>query len=196
MTEAPLAPRAQCAICMTAVEGGEPVTACPACRAPYHAECWSENGGCAIYGCKLVPKTENLKPLEIPPAYWGRDDKDCPRCGSRIAAMAVRCRHCGTAFSSARPEGRAAFSARVEREARAPMFKQIGIGMLIAALVPLLSFFVAVAGPLYFHSNREEIRKVRGGAEGFYKIAIGVAIVHSAIVLIALFAYMVKTALS
>ncbi|MGH9420553.1 MAG: RING finger protein, partial [Thermoanaerobaculia bacterium] len=39
-----------CSICMTAVEADDASTSCPACRASYHAGCWTENGGCAVYG--------------------------------------------------------------------------------------------------------------------------------------------------
>lgn len=192
MSESPFAfAQPQCAICMTVVANEEPSTACPSCRAPYHAECWTENGGCAIYGCALVPKTENLKPLEIPPAFWGRDEKDCPHCGAKIAAMALRCRHCGTAFASAQPEKKTQFQQRQVRQARAPMLKQSAIVLLIFACVPLLSIIAAIGGGAFFSSNREEIRKLPGSVEGLYKIGIGVAIVHSALVVLGLLAYMV-----
>lgn len=42
-----------CSICQCPVEADEQ-TACPQCRQPYHAECWQENQGCAIYGCSQV----------------------------------------------------------------------------------------------------------------------------------------------
>jgi len=44
-----------CAICQSAIGEGDVRTACPGCGAPYHAECWAENGGCAVYGCECVP---------------------------------------------------------------------------------------------------------------------------------------------
>jgi len=40
-----------CPYCQAPVPGGLPVTNCPVCGTPHHAECWHENGGCAVYGC-------------------------------------------------------------------------------------------------------------------------------------------------
>lgn len=30
-------------------------TECSSCRTPHHADCWQENGGCTIFGCKEAP---------------------------------------------------------------------------------------------------------------------------------------------
>src|SRR6266568_304599 len=51
---------ALCAICQTPLgpTENEPTTTCPACDAKYHADCWLQNGGCAVYGCAQVPATE------------------------------------------------------------------------------------------------------------------------------------------
>lgn len=40
-----------CPVCQWKVEPVEPSTDCPACGATYHTECWTENRGCAVYGC-------------------------------------------------------------------------------------------------------------------------------------------------
>ena len=80
-----------CAICQSPISGEEAKTVCPACRAEYHAECWEENGGCAVYGCAQVPAVELRRSIEIPVSYWGRENKPCPSCGREILAAAVRC---------------------------------------------------------------------------------------------------------
>lgn len=41
-----------CAYCQTEIPAGVRHVACPLCGIPYHADCWRENGGCAVYGCK------------------------------------------------------------------------------------------------------------------------------------------------
>jgi hypothetical protein len=41
-----------CAYCQTEIPAGMRHVACPLCGIPYHADCWRENGGCAVYGCK------------------------------------------------------------------------------------------------------------------------------------------------
>ncbi|MBX3472227.1 MAG: hypothetical protein KF878_35695 [Planctomycetes bacterium] len=38
--------------------GDEEATPCPGCRTPHHADCWSEGGGCAIFGCGAGPVRE------------------------------------------------------------------------------------------------------------------------------------------
>lgn len=184
-----------CAICMTAVTADDATTICPACAAPYHADCWSENGGCAVYGCSQVPKTEGLKPLEIPPAYWGREDKDCPRCGKSILAMAVRCRHCGAAVE-ARPEAQAAYQSRVERKVRAPKLRRTAIAMLIASVLPLAALVSVTFGWMYYSRNRNEIRKLPGGYDGLYRIAIGVGIAQLAIFAVGVTAFWIRGAFS
>lgn len=177
-----------CAICMTAVGPQDETTICPACAAPYHTDCWTETGGCAVYGCSQVPKTEGLKPLEIPPAFWGREDKDCPRCGKSILAMAVRCRHCGAAIE-ARPEEKVAYQSRIERKSRAPRLRRTAILFLIASLLPVAALATVTFGWLYYANHRAELRKLPGGYDGLYRIALGVAIAQISIFIIGLTAF-------
>jgi len=184
-----------CSICMTAVVPADDTTVCSACAARYHADCWRENGGCAVYGCVNVPKTEGLKPLEIPPAFWGREDKDCPRCGKSILAMAVRCRHCG-ADVEARPEAQASYQTRLTRKARAPRFRSMAIALLIASVLPLFALISVTFGWIYYARNREEIRKLPGGYEGLYRIAIGVGLAQLVIFAVGLAAFWIRGALA
>lgn len=184
-----------CAICMTAVTADDELTTCSACAAPYHADCWAENGGCAVYGCVNVPKTEGLKPLEIPPAYWGRDDKDCPRCGKSILAMAVRCRHCGASIE-ARPEAQTSYQSRMTRKARAPKLRRTALAMLIASILPLVSLISVTFGWIYYSRNREEIRKLSGGYDGLYRIAIAVGLAQLAIFAVGITAFWIREGLS
>jgi hypothetical protein len=184
-----------CAICMTAVDAADETAFCSGCTARYHADCWSENGGCAVYGCVNVPKTEGLKPLEIPPAFWGREDKDCPRCGKSILAMAVRCRHCG-ADIEARPEAQTTYQSRVTRKARAPRLRRTAVALLVASVLPLAALLSVTIGWLYYARNREEIRKLPGGIDGLYRIAIGVGLAQIAIFAAGVAAYYIHGALS
>lgn len=43
-----------CPICCCEFVTGEDTVICPDCQTTYHKECWEENKGCAIYGCKSV----------------------------------------------------------------------------------------------------------------------------------------------
>jgi hypothetical protein len=180
---------------MTAIGGTDETTICSGCAAPYHAECWTENGGCAVYGCAMVPKTEGLRPLEIPPAYWGRDDKDCPRCGKSILAMAVRCRHCGAAVE-ARPEEQASYQSRIVRKGRAPTLRRTAIALLIVSILPVVSLIGATFGWLYYSRNRSEIQKLSGGYDGLYRIAISVAIAQLVILIFGVTSFWIHGAVS
>lgn len=44
-----------CPFCQTDVRPPAPLIVCPSCGVPYHAECWHENGGCAVFGCESGP---------------------------------------------------------------------------------------------------------------------------------------------
>jgi pSer/pThr/pTyr-binding forkhead associated (FHA) protein len=43
-----------CAICQSRILLGEEMTGCPECGLTFHADCWTENRGCAAYGCAQV----------------------------------------------------------------------------------------------------------------------------------------------
>lgn len=180
-----------CSICMSAIDAAEPKHTCEGCRAQYHQECWSDNGGCAVYGCSQVPKTEGLKPLEIPPAFWGKEDKDCPKCGAKIMALAVRCRHCGAEVQG-RPEEKASYDRRAERKARTPILRRAATLFLIASLLPVLSLVTLVGGTLYYKQNRDSIRRLSGGTDGLFRIAIVTATTQCAVLLLGFVAWWVK----
>jgi hypothetical protein len=43
-----------CAICLSKVTTDDEQHVCESCGAVYHVECWTDNCGCAVYGCKQV----------------------------------------------------------------------------------------------------------------------------------------------
>jgi hypothetical protein len=45
---------AHCGVCHGAIAPLEQTTRCPECGAVFHVECWTENGGCSVYGCSQV----------------------------------------------------------------------------------------------------------------------------------------------
>lgn len=40
-----------CQYCQSRIKPSEDSFNCPACGSHYHTECWSEGGGCSVYGC-------------------------------------------------------------------------------------------------------------------------------------------------
>jgi len=40
-----------CTFCQTPIKNETEELECPSCSSPYHKDCWTENKGCAVYGC-------------------------------------------------------------------------------------------------------------------------------------------------
>lgn len=61
----------ECAICQSPIYPSEQTHACEKCGLVYHEECWTENFGCASYGCEqvnaLAPKLPAPVTEELPP---------------------------------------------------------------------------------------------------------------------------------
>jgi hypothetical protein len=51
-----------CPYCLTPIKPHDRIHVCDRCGMPHHAECWNENNGCSVYGCKHVTATAGLRP--------------------------------------------------------------------------------------------------------------------------------------
>jgi len=45
-------PDRNCPYCLTAIQARERTVICPLCETPHHEECWRDNGGCTVFGCR------------------------------------------------------------------------------------------------------------------------------------------------
>ena len=165
-----------CAICLSPIEPGSEQAVCPACQAVYHADCWNENGGCAVYGCSQVPAVEKRQALEIPVSYWGQENKQCPGCGKEILAAAVRCRHCGAVFESARPQAAEEFQQRTALTQRLPAVRRTVVWLFVCSVLTCLAPIGAVWGIIWYPTHREEIRALPAIYGAICKIGLVVAI--------------------
>ena len=52
---------ARCPYCQASIGAADAAVACPLCGAVHHADCFTENGGCAVYGC-------GARPTDVPSA--------------------------------------------------------------------------------------------------------------------------------
>jgi hypothetical protein len=168
-----------CAICLSPIQSDQNKASCPACRAEYHADCWEENGGCAVYGCAQVPAVEQRHAVEIPVSYWGQENKPCPACGREILAAAVRCRHCGATFASARPEDSAEFQQRSDLEKRLPAVRRTVIWLFIFCVLPCLAPIGAIWGVVWYPAHRQEVNALPSLYPALCKIGLGVAIAQA-----------------
>jgi hypothetical protein len=162
----------RCGVCQSLWGDGEQGMVCPACAAPFHRECWEYNGGCGVYGCPQAPPTEGLSSLEVPPSYWGCEEKPCPRCRQTIHAAAVRCRHCGATFSSAAPQGPAAYEMQRRLDAELPTLRTAGIWLLVLSFIPCTAPLAGGVGLTWFLARRSPIRRLPPVQIAIWKIAI------------------------
>ncbi len=72
-----------CPYCRFPIKAGEAVQRCPSCGEPHHRDCWVENGGCTIYGCRSSPQMAAAAPVAAAPqpvaAYDFRHAASLPR---------------------------------------------------------------------------------------------------------------------
>jgi len=173
-----------CVICQTPVGLQEPMTTCPACHAPYHYECWQDNGGCGVYGCSQVPPIEQRRSIEIPLSYWGQENKPCPACGKEILAAAVRCRHCGATFASAQPEDTNAFQHRTALQERLPKIRQTIVWMFICSILPCTAPVGGIWGVVWYPSHKQEVQALPAVYQALCKIGIGVGLGQTGLIVL------------
>lgn len=164
-----------CAICQSEILDAEPTQTCPECESKYHDDCWVENRGCAVYGCPQVPRTEHRDALEIPPSYWGRERKPCPKCGTEILAAAVRCRTCGTVFTSAEPMAADKFRAQQSLEERMPGLRRSVVVLLIFCLMPCSAPLGLIVGGFWYLGRRDDMASMPPLWRGLAKVGLTVA---------------------
>jgi predicted RNA-binding Zn-ribbon protein involved in translation (DUF1610 family) len=178
-----------CAFCQCPVGEGEQATSCPSCRAPYHAACWEENGGCALYGCELAPKVGMRSGIEIPASYWGQENKPCPACGAEILAAAVRCRHCGATFDSARPQDAGEFAMRAEQKQAAPAMRGKAVWLFIFCVLPPTAPIAAIVTLFWWLSRRRQIEALPALYSGLVRLAMIVGFGQTILAVLAALAY-------
>jgi hypothetical protein len=144
----------RCGICQTAIAAGEAVGGCPECQSPYHRECWAEHGGCATYGCTLLPETVKDPGPAAPVTFWGQEEKQCPACGQRIKIAALRCRFCGQLFAERAPDGQLA------RIRGAPPPKRAAVVLFVGGLFPPTAPFVLLGGGLWLLAHRNDVARL------------------------------------
>lgn len=173
-----------CLVCQCAMGPTEPQSVCPACSKPYHSECWEANKGCAVYGCPEVPPTEPLNELEIPVSYWGKEKKACPSCGQEILAAAMRCAHCGTIFSSARPLSREEFREGEESKEKKTTLQRVSILVFILNLITFTAPIGAIFGFFWYRSKTKALKSVSTVYPALVKIGIGIGILQTVLIIV------------
>lgn len=173
-----------CGICLSPIQGDAATTACPACNAVYHEECWQDNKGCAVYGCSQTPPVEQRSSVEIPVSFWGQENKPCPSCGHEILAAAIRCRFCGATFASAQPEDASSFNQRTERDKRLPQLRHTIVWIFVLSVIPCMAPIGGVWGLVWFATHRSDLDALPSLYPALCKIGIGVGLGQTVLMII------------
>ncbi len=174
-----------CSICQTQISDGEQIVECPECLSAYHDNCWEYNKGCGMYGCSHAPSTEKLNTLEMPMSYWGKEQKNCPACNREIQAAAIRCRYCGATFQSAQPEDLTSYHNQATLARNLPGVQRGAILLMVFSILPCTALPAAVFGCVWYFRHKREIVKLSALYTALCKLALGVAVVQSTFILVA-----------
>lgn len=156
---------ARCAICKFKVGPDDDTTRCPGCGALYHSECWQQIGGCAVYGCRRVPKVEKQVPQQVT-GGWG-DVKQCPACSKTIVSSLLKCT-CGATFPYAEPMTSSEYDEWLEKEKARKRKESQLLWLFIVSLFALPAPITGAIAAWQSHRNYELLI----GAGGAY-LALG-----------------------
>ncbi len=177
-----------CVVCRTPIAHGDDACTCSECQSAYHRECWDEIGGCATYGCELMPKSP--KPEDEAgehQAGWG-DEKACPRCRKSIRSVALKCRFCKARFPSPVPMTSAEYGAWKISSERVSQAKTTAVVLFAFSVLGFLAPILIVVAGIWVWRSRKILRKTGGPHEVLAYGSVILSVFYSIILYVTLMA--------
>ena len=176
-----------CPVCQASA--ADATVQCPDCNTRHHRECWDYNNGCGKYGCAAAPETAKINDVEVPVAYWGQTDKECPNCRSKILAAALRCRFCGTVFETAKPLDVHEFREQRALVHETPQLRSRANWLMVFCVLPFTATLALIFGGMWYAGNRKKFAALPAQHAAMPKIALIIAAVQTALLLIVMTLY-------
>ena len=90
----------KCPVCDKPFQQGDDIVVCPQCGAPYHRECYQQEGKCKFDDLHAEGKTWQPPASPVNPDTSAEiKDQECPNCGKLNAHSALFCDQCGASLS-------------------------------------------------------------------------------------------------
>jgi hypothetical protein len=173
-----------CPICQSQITEGETCITCPTCHQIHHQECWREIGGCGSYGCAHAPAIDKSEQsVQAPLGAWG-DTKVCPACRETIKSIALRCRYCGTDFTSVDPLTTADLRLQIIHRKDIEKLKKIVVAHFVLSLFGFLAPLTLIFALAYIYPKRQEVKKCGPLFATMGWMSFGISTVFCALILL------------
>lgn len=178
--------RTICPICQAPVEPGEEVVTCIDCKRIHHTECWSEVGGCGMYGCRQAfPAQKTTDPSAMANsqnAVWAAEQAACPVCRETISKGARACSFCKTPVHHQHGRMIARFHGSPQDRSEQSL-RTTAVALLVVSFIGFLAPVILVIASIVFWRKRQNLARMGQIYPVLVLLAIGISSIYCMIML-------------